>query len=245
VAADTTPGFYGKLPALGDFVTRRLPREGFLDTWDTWLSEGLRQTREAMGDAWLPTYLTSPVWRFAISAGVCGPDPWAGVLMPSVDRVGRYFPLTLAVPLPKGTAAIGVAACDPWFAKAEALALSALEDPFDLETFDHAVEDLGAPPAPDLAPPLPDTGDVPGVQIELGPDALAGAGLGSLAAGLLEARWPRHSVWWTGGSERIRPTLAVCRHLPHGVGFAAMLDGAWQARGWYTQNRPRPREAQG
>jgi len=245
VAEELTPGFYGKVPALGDFVTRRLPRDGFLDTWDAWLSEGMRQTKASMGEAWLPTYLTSPVWRFAISAGVCGPTPWAGVLMPSVDRVGRYFPLTLAVPLPAGTAPLGVAASDLWFDKAEALALSALDDPFDLETFDRAVENLRAPFAPGAAPPLPDTGDVPGLQIELGPEARSGVGLGTLASGLLEARWPRHTVWWTGGSERIRPTLAVCRHLPHGEGFAAMFDGAWQARGWYTQARPRPREALG
>ena len=89
MAEELTPGFYGKVPALGDFVTRRLPREGFLDTWDAWLSEGMRQTKASMGEAWLPTYLTSPVWRFAVSSGVCGPVPWAGVLMPSVDRVGK------------------------------------------------------------------------------------------------------------------------------------------------------------
>jgi type VI secretion system protein ImpM len=44
-------------------------------------------------------YLTFPVWRFLLPVGVLGSTAWTGVLMPSVDRVGRYFPLTLATPL--------------------------------------------------------------------------------------------------------------------------------------------------
>ena len=76
-----------------------------------------------MGEEWLPIYLTSPIWRFVLSAGLCGGEVVAGVLMPSVDRVGRYFPFTLAVPLAgcSNPAAVPMTGAE-WFDKAEGLA---------------------------------------------------------------------------------------------------------------------------
>jgi type VI secretion system protein ImpM len=134
----TSPaGFFGKLPARGDFVERRLDR-GFCRTLDDWLQAGMAESRARLGDRWLPLYLTAPLWRFAFSAGVCGARPVCGVMMPSVDRVGRYFPLIVAVH------AEGVAA--EWFEAAERLILSALEDDCLFERFDADVAAL-APPA--------------------------------------------------------------------------------------------------
>jgi type VI secretion system protein ImpM len=92
------PGWYGKLPNLGDFASRRLPDE-FIRPWDAWLQEVMLTTRSGLGEAWLDCYLTMPIWRFVLMPGLLGPSGWAGVLMPSVDRVGRQFPLTAAAPL--------------------------------------------------------------------------------------------------------------------------------------------------
>ena len=81
-ASSAVPGWYGKLPALGDFVSRRLPPE-FVRTWDTWLQEGLGTTRAALGDGWLDCYLTAPIWRFVVLPGLVGSSgikfegPWA------------------------------------------------------------------------------------------------------------------------------------------------------------------------
>ena len=86
--------FYGKLPARGDFLTRSLSRE-FINRWDDWLQSGMNASRQALGEAWLDTYLTSPLWRFVLPAGICGNTAFAGVLMPSMDKVGRYFPMTV------------------------------------------------------------------------------------------------------------------------------------------------------
>ncbi|RUZ99042.1 type VI secretion system-associated protein TagF, partial [Mesorhizobium sp. M7A.F.Ca.US.002.01.1.1] len=36
----TLPGFYGKMPATGDFVTRRLTGD-FVRVWDRWLAQHL------------------------------------------------------------------------------------------------------------------------------------------------------------------------------------------------------------
>lgn len=87
-------GFYGKLPCRGDFVQRRVPRE-FVEPWDVWLQECLTLSRSQLQERWLEAYLVSPIWRFALAGGVCGAAAYAGVLLPSVDLVGRYFPLTL------------------------------------------------------------------------------------------------------------------------------------------------------
>ena len=83
------PGWYGKLPGLGDFAARRLDK-AMVGVWDGWLQDGLQALRQQPG--WLDAYLQSPVWCFALGAGVLGPQRWLGVMMPSVDAVGRYFP---------------------------------------------------------------------------------------------------------------------------------------------------------
>jgi type VI secretion system protein ImpM len=88
------PGWYGKLPGIGDFAARRVP-DRFRAAWDQWLEPGLDLASRLAGDRWHDFYLTFPVWRFAIPPELIDSDGWIGVLMPSVDRVGRCFPLTL------------------------------------------------------------------------------------------------------------------------------------------------------
>src|SRR5919108_3251464 len=92
-------GIYGKLPSHGDFLRRRVPPE-FLTPWDEWLQAGIAASRTALAQQWVDVYLTSPVWRFALSARACGRAAIAGLMAPSVDRVGRFFPLTLMWRLP-------------------------------------------------------------------------------------------------------------------------------------------------
>ena len=149
-------GFYGKLPSEGDFVTRRLPWE-FTSVWDDWLQQGMQASREALGDRWLELYLSAPIWRFQVAPGVCGPVGWRGVFFASVDRVGRYFPLTLAfmsVPAPGMRAGQGVApslAVDEarWFA-AEDAALAGLEPTLPIDEFERTLQALVEPAeAPD------------------------------------------------------------------------------------------------
>lgn len=88
-------GLYGKLPACGDFVRNGLPRR-FTDPWDAWLQEVMPIGRARLNDQFVPAWLEAPVWRFALAAGMCAPEQALGVWMPSLDRAGRHFPLTLA-----------------------------------------------------------------------------------------------------------------------------------------------------
>lgn len=147
----STCGFYGKLPSQGDFVTRRLPWE-FTAAWDDWMQQGMLASREALGDRWLELYLSAPIWRFQLAPGVCGPLGWRGVFFASVDRVGRYFPLTLAfASAPGGRAGQGVApslAVDEahWFAAEEA-ALAGLDPALPIDEFERALLLLAEPAA--------------------------------------------------------------------------------------------------
>ena len=92
-------GWFGKLPTSGDFVTRRV-HPYFIEPWDAWLNAMLAGSRERLGDGWRDTFLSAPAWRFVLAPGVIGQDGWAGLIVPSVDSVGRYFPLTVVSELP-------------------------------------------------------------------------------------------------------------------------------------------------
>ena len=142
-------GWYGKLPALGDFATRRLP-PAMVTRCDTWLSAGLADSRRALGSEWLDLYLTAPIWRFAWAPGLVGDDAWLGVLMPSVDRVGRYFPLLLATPcrMAGPTEAAGpeaTSAAEDWLDRLADTAQDCLQPGASLDSLEAA---LAADPLP-------------------------------------------------------------------------------------------------
>lgn len=133
-------GLYGKVPAHGDFVRRGLPTS-FVGPWDAWLAAGIAAARERLGSHWEAAWDSAPAWRFALPAGVCGPDAVAGVMLPSQDQVGRRFPITLAALLPPGAA---TPAAD-WFDALEAAALAGRAGQADADALSAAVPPPGMP----------------------------------------------------------------------------------------------------
>ena len=131
-------GFYGKVPARGDFVRAGLPRD-FTDPWDDWLQTVIAGSRVQMGEDWLPAYLESPVWRFVLPMGLCGTFAAMGVMMPSVDKAGRYFPLTLAALDNRDAFDMN----DGWLDRAEDAGIAALEKDVSPESLSLM---LGSPP---------------------------------------------------------------------------------------------------
>lgn len=130
-------GWYGKLPALGDFVTRRLP-DSFRLPWDRWLCAGMVDAQAGFGEHWQAWYLSFPVWRF-LWRGDGELLIWAGLLMPGVDRVGRLFPLTVAMPVARALLTLAPPdALDSELDALQSLALQVLEDD-DVEAFDRAL----------------------------------------------------------------------------------------------------------
>lgn len=224
-------GFFGKLPGRGDFIGRHLPKS-FLDPWDAWLQEAIAHSRAQLGSLWRECYCTSPIWRFALSAGLCGPVAHAGILMPSVDRVGRYYPLTITVPLePKWPLFTLPALGEGWFRQAEQLALAGLDlNRLDVDDFSQQVAALGRPPAPAFLPDESMEGNAWYCPV---PETLEWTRLTPvLANDLPRCGFPRRSLWWTEGSERIVRCLLICEGLPPVSGFAALLAGDWRQWGW-------------
>jgi type VI secretion system protein ImpM len=218
------PGFFGKLPGHGDFVTRALPAD-FVRHWDGWLQAALSASRGQLGEAWLELYLTSPVWCFALSAGVCGRAGVAGVMIPSVDRVGRYFPFTLACAVPEACRPLGLwRTAAAWYAAAEELALAALHEEASLAALLEGTLDLGAP---DVA----DGGSARLTARMRFADGDAAATGDTLTRHLAELA-PVPSLWWSKGSQQVAPSVLISAALPQPEGFAALLDGQWAAWGW-------------
>jgi type VI secretion system protein ImpM len=123
VSGDVISGFYGKIPARGDFVRHGLPR-GFTDPWDTWLQSVMSGSQALMGDDWLPAFLEAPVWRLILPPGMCGSLAALGLMLPSVDRAGRYFPLTFGALSPL---CVDPGSAEAWLDSCEAAGLAALE----------------------------------------------------------------------------------------------------------------------
>jgi type VI secretion system ImpM family protein len=156
-------GWFGKIPALGDFVTRRLPPT-FVDPWDEWLSAELVAAQSELADAWLSTYREAPLWRFALMAGAIDRGRWYGIWLPSFDRVGRQFPLTIAVSSPSSADAVR-----RWWAAFVATAQRAAEPSCDADCVDAAlraflgdqatVEDWAEPFERRIAPTLASIGE--------------------------------------------------------------------------------------
>lgn len=199
-------GYFGKVSTHGDFVSRRLPVH-LVQAWDAWLQQCMQASQDRLGAAWLERYLTSPVWRFAIAPGVIGPEGLGGVMMPSVDRVGRYFPLmvgTMGAP-PLLDWFHGQAA---WYDAIEDLARDSLNPAFALERFDAA-------PLPALAA-APTMGGAT-VRLPLN---------GDMTAAIASAALRGHSLWWTDGGPYVEASLLVCAGMPRPESFAGMLDAS-------------------
>jgi type VI secretion system protein ImpM len=225
------PLVFGKLPARGDFITRRASA-AFLRAWDSWLQQVMIAVRERIGAAWLDAYLAAPIWRFFLSAGLCGEDSVTGIMMPSVDQVGRYFPLTLGSRVENGVSAGPfVAANAAWYAALEERALAALDDDFMLERFDQ--------PAP-LASAAPGSGTSGAGSPSSQPAVRYGLDRLDSVPTRLAVESPGFSAWWTDGSTEIQRSLLIANGLPDPAAAVALFDGAWNRHGWDEGALPAP-----
>ncbi len=130
-------GCHGKLPALGDFVTRGL-HGAVLERWDGWLQQLVSASRLALGLDWQDAWLHMPAWHFVLGPSVLTDDSCAGVLIPSVDKVGRSYPFSVLSPMrPDGVAPAA------WRAGAEALAIEALGGGLDATLLQQRLDRIG------------------------------------------------------------------------------------------------------
>ena len=214
MAAMVDLGFYGKLPVYGDFIQKRLPTD-FINPWHEWLQSGMVACREKDPDGWMSFYLNCPAWSFVLSAGTCGEQAVAGVTIPSVDRVGRYFNFTMASILPPDTApAIFAGTYSKWFDGLEDLALSVLEQEMDQD----GIEDLINTSSAELCM-------IPTFQSTFSASAEHARVLSGESAGvtelvsqmlhkLVDSEYERYGLWWHKGSSQVSAQLVSCAGMP-------------------------------
>jgi len=129
-----------------------------------------------------------------------GSDTTLGLWMPSVDRIGRHFPLMFAACCPGAEPLQMACNAAAWLDAAEDAGRAALAD-------DLTPDELAAriPPAPDLA-------HTPETNLPYGMIPRPGAGL-----------------WWTEGSPRVPAQGLVLDAMPDTATFVAMLDASFGA----------------
>jgi type VI secretion system protein ImpM len=221
------PGLFGKLPAKRDFVAANAPRQ-FLEPWEAWLQTGVATSRQVLGPQWSDVYNRAPIWRFWLGADLCG-EATIGVFMPSVDAVGRSFPLSLFVG--EGEYSLPPPELDsngPWFDAAEAILLDALDPDATLEA---VAEKAASMPMPAL--------EIRASQVD-GLCELSDGGIlvrdidRDISSAFVAARRFGHhrafasqSFWWTIGGEDFPPVALSYLGLPPAVRFAEMLTGVF------------------
>ncbi|WP_226665405.1 type VI secretion system-associated protein TagF [Microbulbifer aggregans] len=212
-----TKGIFGKLPAHGDFIQRDLP-SSFVNAWDDWLQRAVHGSRELVGERWLEYYLTSPIWRFALSPGVLNGQIWAGILVPSVDSVGRYFPITMAVPLPHGTTPFEIqVAAAPWYKSLSELAVEGLQSGLMV---DQVLERFPETPV------VHAQGSVAELENGLITSTATGTIVDNYPAMLdsfYREKYSSYSLWWCAGSQHLAPTTLLSPGLPDPTVYCSML----------------------
>jgi type VI secretion system protein ImpM len=225
---DDAPGWFGKLAALGDFASRRLAPD-WIQACDQWLSECVEASRKQLGERWLSVYLSAPVWRFAWGPGIVDARWWFGVLMPSCDSVGRYFPLVVAHPRAQPPSdRIALDHLELWWQYLAHAALQTLGEGGSLDGFETSLRE---------APPWPRSRRLTVLeQEEAGAGrehhcVAAGVSLGDLAHSLAATgfihRLAGTSAWMPLRSASEPASVTLQAGLPLPAAFAEMLAGNW------------------
>ncbi len=181
-----------------------------------------------LGPAWIEAYNRAPIWRFWLGPDFCG-EATIGAFMPSVDGVGRAFPLTIFVGEAENfLVPPEVNSNERWYEDAEAILLEALEEGVTLEAILDKVAMIPAPLA------QPREGAPKGLsELRDGAILIRNLDRETLRA-FGEARqfgnrraFARQSFWWTIGGEGFEPLVLSQVGLPSPVRFADMLTGAF------------------
>ncbi|ACK51797.1 type VI secretion-associated protein, BMA_A0400 family [Methylocella silvestris BL2] len=200
-------GLYGKLPSKRDFIAVSAPR-AFLRLWEPWIEQGLAFGRaRGSEEEWAEAFNSAPIWRFWLGPALCG-EAFIGALMPSVDAIGRMYPLTLIGVASDKEEKVDPPDVDPrelWFASVEQLLLDALDPEAPFPTLLARLKTLCASPA-----------------LDENAAALAGA-FAQMRAELQDCAPGEASFWWTIGGPAFPPLVLAQIGMPPESAFADML----------------------
>jgi type VI secretion system protein ImpM len=220
---------YGKLPTKRDFIALNTPRS-VLSTFEPWLQSAISASRTTLAGSWQNAFLNAPIWRFWLGADLCGASV-IGAFMPSLDGIGRYFPLTLfaraddncAIPPPEFNPQ------DDWFHHAENLLLACLHHD---TSFDNVLANLDTLPIPhqDLKTSSHAVEIRPGITFAPAPTQDFADVFQSIRTTDYDRIYASTSFWWTLGGEEFAPMAIAAHRMPDPFLFAAMLNGQFAAQ---------------
>ena len=214
---------FGKLPSKRDFVSYNMPRP-FLDHWEEWLQAAVASSRMMLGSKWQDVFLGVPIWRFWFGSHIYGTAA-TGALMPSVDGVGRYFPLTVCCFEPEGMRLLPPPnpALDHWLDGVEQFLLGMLEDEL---RGDPAQLVASLPPAPAALREFvqPAQGRYLSWEAESGGLTSAFTSLDIMNSEYVHAT---RSFWWTNGGGGHKARLVAVNGRVDGQFLGAMMTGSF------------------
>jgi type VI secretion system protein ImpM len=220
---------YGKLPTKRDFIAMGATRD-FLDQWEPWLQSGVSASQTMLKDRWREAFLRAPIWRFWLGSDICGAAV-IGAFMPSLDKVGRYFPLTLLACADQGATIAPPEICsqDDWFSAAEDFLISTLDQEKTFEAAAQELNELAMPLQTSLARPTD-------VFAERNATVSTGNGERPFSEIFSSLRQADHdkiyagsTFWWTVGGEDFAPMAFCVKRMPDPFLFAGMLTGQFAA----------------
>ena len=223
-------GFFGKLPTLGDFISRGLPDETVAAV-SRLLDRAFSAAVRRMDGQWYDRCQSEPALAFAVSEGVLGAGRWIGLLRPSIDRYGRSYPLLVMAPLP-AVLPVGLAPhqLDVWLESMQVAMLAAIDgsvDPDHLQAVldNHPPVLSGAAEVEACPPHLVAGEEKRALRLSLGADTNRESAL----AWAMEARVGTATTLWWWPDAPGRPDALMFDRLPAPEEMAALLDGDWSA----------------
>ena len=200
-------GYYGKVPQIGDFVTRRVS-SNTVSIWDNWLRHGLYEMKGMPASTGLVDQRhTKAIWNFILPPAVMGMQ-LIGLIGASNDRVGRQFPFTLFRPIiVRSNQQIRLEHIAPFFLQHGPIIRALQQRQMRLEQLEHALDavsgwEMDACPGGSLAA----GGDIFEVLCEETTATPPNGILPWPGLGLAEIMRDDFSYWWTnqaaGGPQR-------------------------------------------
>jgi len=227
-------GWFGKLPALGDFTGRELPLS-LREHIHAWCSDGMGQLTQKYAQAWKATYQLAPVWHFAMNAHLWDIRPLLGCVAPSIDSIGRCSPVLALSSIDAPRIKDHLPPRSRWLYEVEALLRHTIRGERSVDTIQP---ELQAALAADRAQTL--KGDLTGLGIaaNVNPNWFSWP---DLAECFGERK--KRSFWWAEPSPRQPPRQFIHNGMPDEELFELLFTGWTETHSASTGHTPAPGNA--
>ncbi len=216
---------FGKLQTRRDFVAVDMPR-ALLTAWEQWMQNSVAASREQLKTRWIDAFLMAPIWRFWLGSDIIG-SAAMGAFMPSVDGVGRYFPLAVFAVADEGMTLEPpeISAQDAWFDAVERFLLWTLDER-DHDAVLAGLADLPAPASRRINAAWPDVEFAAQGVLRVAAQDRSFEKCFELGRGADPDRaYSSSTFWWTAGGEDFPSCALAARRMPSPFAFVGMMTG--------------------